>query len=281
MLDRLDTYAEISPSCTGVKAFFTIEKDDVAPLREMMGTQHGRQFKRANGVSHPPAIELYISNRYFAVTWEGLEVAPTELRMVGLDDLRWLIEQAGPALAGKTSGGRDGSRSGVAFRKGAALRQSGATYEEMCDALRADPETAEWCREKGETNNQRELRRIWDNKEASAPSRPTIRVVGGNRHEAADAGLAALNAARVPFYQRDGALVRVCRVSARACDGSTVTTPAVTSVTAPMLERALGQVAHWETVNRKGEIVPKTHRLQSSSSSPAWSANGGSRRLRG
>ena len=203
-----------------MKAFFTIDEDDVTPLREMMGTQHGRQFKRANGASHPPAIELYISNRYFAVTWERVESAPTELRTVELHDLRWLIEQAGPALAAKTSGGKDGSRSAVAFRKGAALRQSGATYEEMCEALRVDPETAEWYREKGEANNQRELRRIWDKAEASASSRPTIQVVGGNRHEAADAGLAALNAADVPFYQRDGALVRVCRVSAKACDGS-------------------------------------------------------------
>ena len=66
-----------------------------------MDTQHGRQFKRANGEAHPPAIELYISNGYFAITWESLEDAPTALRAVPLDDLRWLIKEAGPAFSGK------------------------------------------------------------------------------------------------------------------------------------------------------------------------------------
>ena len=32
----------------------------------------------------------------------------------------------------------------------------------MCEALRADPETAAWCREKGDANGGRELQRIWD-----------------------------------------------------------------------------------------------------------------------
>jgi hypothetical protein len=32
----------------------------------------------------------------------------------------------------------------------------------MSAALRSDPETAEWVREKGEANGGRELRRIWE-----------------------------------------------------------------------------------------------------------------------
>jgi predicted P-loop ATPase len=32
----------------------------------------------------------------------------------------------------------------------------------MVEALRTDPETADWCREKGDPNGGRELRRIWD-----------------------------------------------------------------------------------------------------------------------
>jgi putative DNA primase/helicase len=46
VLDRLDTYAEVSPSGTGVKAFLLINPRDVEALRVIMGTQHGRQFKR-------------------------------------------------------------------------------------------------------------------------------------------------------------------------------------------------------------------------------------------
>jgi uncharacterized protein (DUF927 family) len=62
-----------------------------------------------------------------------------------------------------------GDRSALAFGKGAALRRAGKTFEEMCEALHADPETAEWCREKGDADGGRELQRIWDRAEALPP----------------------------------------------------------------------------------------------------------------
>jgi len=101
VVQRLNSYTEISPSGTGVKVFFIIDPADIGRLRECMTTEHGRQFKKAGGGHHPPAIELHISNRYFAVTWQGLDDQPGELRRVGLDDLRWLLKEAGPRLAGK------------------------------------------------------------------------------------------------------------------------------------------------------------------------------------
>src|SRR5208337_4316993 len=72
-----------------------------------------------------------------------------------------------PAFMGKGPATRaarsaDSSRSAVAFRKGVALRSAGRTYDEMVEALRTDPETADWCREKGDANGGRELQRIWD-----------------------------------------------------------------------------------------------------------------------
>ena len=45
---------------------------------------------------------------------------------------------------------------------GIALVQTGATYEDMVEALLADPETADWVRTKGQANGERELRRIWE-----------------------------------------------------------------------------------------------------------------------
>jgi hypothetical protein len=109
IIDRFGSYTEISPSETGVKVFLLIDPADVAELRRIMGKEHGRQFKRANGSGHPPSIELYTSNRYFAVTWQGLADAPADLRTVPLDDLRWLVEQAGPAFSGKAERKRDGA----------------------------------------------------------------------------------------------------------------------------------------------------------------------------
>jgi hypothetical protein len=166
VLDRFMSYSEVSPSGTGVKIFSLINPHDMPELRRIMGTQHGRQWKRANGKEHPPAIELYISHRYFAVTWAYLPDSSPELRTVPLDDLRWLIEQAGPAFAGKKSDTQkskqgDSSRSAVAFRKAMELRRAGKSFEEMCSALRNNPETADWCREKGDAAGGRELKRIW------------------------------------------------------------------------------------------------------------------------
>lgn len=164
VLERLDSYAEVSPSRTGCKAFFTYIAGDLAALRSAMGTQHGKQFKRGGG-EHPPAIELHISNRYFAVTDQHLAGTPAELRPVSLTTLLWLIREAGPAFAGKAAAvgnGHDVSRSAVAFRKGVMQRRAGMTFEEMCAALAADAETRDWVADKGHANGARELRRIWD-----------------------------------------------------------------------------------------------------------------------
>jgi len=83
--------------------------------------------------------------------------------------------------------------------------------------------------------------------------RPTIIVRGGVLHELADAGLAAMQAARIEFYQRDRSLVRVARIKAKASDGTIVTTPGIIPVPLPMLRRALGQSADWAKVSPKGE----------------------------
>jgi hypothetical protein len=199
VLDRFDTYAEISPSGTGVKAFFQIDSADIASLRAIMATaEHGRQFKRANGGDHPPAIELYISRRHFAVTWECLPDSPTELRRVGLDDLRWLIEDIGPTFAGKpkrlngagpeavapddsilgrldrlaksnravasaivgATTMRGGSRSEGAFGVGAALTRAGWPFEDVRAALLACPATKEWAVEAQQKQGDRQFRRI-------------------------------------------------------------------------------------------------------------------------
>ncbi len=176
VITQFYSYTEISPSRRGFKVFGLVNPSDVPELRAMMRTaEHGRQFKRKDGTDHPPAIELYVSNRFFTVTWESLgeDATPTELRTIPLDVLRWLIEQAGPDFADKVKGKRkssstDASRSAAAFRKGAALRRKGKTFEEMVKALHADPETEEWTKEKGEANNQRELKRIWDKTDPAA-----------------------------------------------------------------------------------------------------------------
>jgi predicted P-loop ATPase len=70
---EINSYTEVSPSGTGVKIFF---KADPVP--------EPRAHKRtigdaANGGDHPPAVELYLTGRYFAITGEHVEGTPNEL----------------------------------------------------------------------------------------------------------------------------------------------------------------------------------------------------------
>lgn len=89
IVDRLASYTEVSPSKTGVKVFFRHRATD---LRN--GT-----FTRGKGV-HPPAIEVYLRDRFFTVTGQSVNGIET-LREVPAADLRWLIEETGPAFKGK------------------------------------------------------------------------------------------------------------------------------------------------------------------------------------
>jgi len=83
----------------------------------------------------------------------------------------------------KPKGSTDRSRSATAFRKGRQLARDGATFEAMCAALREDPDTADWMREKGEANDHREAHRIFDAANAQVP---LIRLRGGQLHDARD-----------------------------------------------------------------------------------------------
>ena len=160
VVDRFASYTEISPSNTGAKVFFTYKAGDLPALQKAMGTKTGKKWANPAKGDHPPALELYLTGRYFAVTDRPLPNAPANLRTVPMDDLLWLMQIHGPGAF--KAANADGSRSAVAMRKGTALRRAGCDYEGMVAGLHADPETAAWTVEKGEANGQRELQRIWD-----------------------------------------------------------------------------------------------------------------------
>jgi hypothetical protein len=131
-----------------------------------MGLQAQRRRRRKRPGT--PAIEVYLGpGRYFATTghhWPGTADDVALLDRDTLLTIAELVQQAiGNAAPGDKREGSDTSRSAAAFRLGAKLRRAGATFEEMCQAIRTNPQIAEWCRDKGEKYNGRELRRIWDN----------------------------------------------------------------------------------------------------------------------
>jgi hypothetical protein len=195
-----NTYAEVSPSETGIKLFFLLCREDVERVRPLLSGQgkNSSQWRRRNGAAHPPAIELHIDRRYFAVTWEGLDDAPAELRTVPFEDLLWLIEKVGPAFTGKPNGSngtradtdasddilarlnraarnnraietalrnastmRGGSRSEGAMGLGAALKRAGWSYTDIKGSLLACPASREWATEKL-AEGECQFERIWE-----------------------------------------------------------------------------------------------------------------------
>jgi putative DNA primase/helicase len=80
----------------------------------------------------------------------------------------------------------------------------------------------------------------------TTPHKSIITIEGGNRHIAADAGLAALAAAQVPFYQRNRKIQRVALVKAKNTSGDIITVPGIVSVDGAMMERELGRSASWQ-----------------------------------
>jgi putative DNA primase/helicase len=73
---------------------------------------------------------------------------------------------------------------------------------------------------------------------------PVIKLRGGNRPEAAAAGIEVLTAA--PFYRRSDKIVYVLRTPAKAADGSKILIPSIAHVLTPYLLHELGKRAVWE-----------------------------------
>ena len=84
---------------------------------------------------------------------------------------------------------------------------------------------------------------------------PTIRIIKGERHLAADAGLDALVTAGVEFYVRGPDLVRVAPTPIKTASGDDLLLPGIIRVTLASLTRALGQSPRWERINWKDEII--------------------------
>ncbi|MCS6931344.1 MAG: hypothetical protein NZM27_03935 [Acetobacteraceae bacterium] len=169
VLELLDTYAEVSPSGTGVKALFRMGAGAVASLRTeglLPPEGYGRSFKRRSGAEHPPAIEVHLGGRYYAVTDARLAGAPAELREVPTDALATLLRDIGPRFQGDAPraapAGGDGSRSARAFGIAARVKAAGGDYAAFLAACEADPEAGAWLREKGLANGAREARRAWE-----------------------------------------------------------------------------------------------------------------------
>lgn len=154
IVDRLKTRTEVSPSLTGVKAFFLMSAADVARFRAATGNEHTKKFDRGAG-EHPPGSEAVVSNKYFTMTGDLLPGYPETLREVPFADLAWWIETEGPkAPSGHPR--RDDSRSARAMRLVGKFKCRGRSKSDWIETLDADPELSEWA------EVERNVDRAWE-----------------------------------------------------------------------------------------------------------------------
>ena len=182
VLTEFETYAEISPSQEGVKAFFSYDPERLKDIVSAMGSESGKQWKRKGG-DHPQGIELYINKRYFAVT-DQLFGEETAIKQVSCESLLFFIDTAKHLIAdpeadmdegrqprakrGRASeatprapkaGGTDQSRSGRAHGVACGIIRAGDGPAEFLQAVLDDPELAQWLRDQPDA--ERQLDRTW------------------------------------------------------------------------------------------------------------------------
>jgi hypothetical protein len=168
IINRFNTYTEISPSGKGAKCFFLVAADDMAAVQQLLGFDDGKPKTRktfAAGTHREIALDRA---RYYAVTDSTL-VGLDRFRVVSVEDIRWLVQEAGPAFlakygkAGESDGkprqGRDETNSGYGYRFFGDCKARGLDYETAWDAIHKDQGPAgEWAR----YAPQRELKRTFE-----------------------------------------------------------------------------------------------------------------------
>ena len=183
VITRFGTYAEVSPSGTGVKLFCLLSADDMSKLLDLLGTNKtdSKQLTRktfAAGKHREVAID---TARFYAITEQRLDDCPESFRLVPYADVEWFIKVAGPnylqqqqsgnghaptafgRLTAKLSGSghqQDESGSGHGFRFMQKCRAEGMNYEAACEAILADEgDAGEWANRVDERQLQRAYER--------------------------------------------------------------------------------------------------------------------------
>jgi len=190
IIRRFNTYTETSPSGQGIKLFFLVAAADMDAVQQLLGFDKGQPKTRkifAAGKHREFAIDIA---RFYTVTGNLLDSVPDTLNLVGIDVIRWFVNEAGPQYQqqfrrdsgdGKRGDhGRDESRSGYAFRffGDCKARGIGSLTTAWWEILKDDGKAGEWAREIGDRHD-RQVIRAWERSSASsaAKKRATTRSV--------------------------------------------------------------------------------------------------------
>jgi hypothetical protein len=103
-LQAMPSFADISPSDTGIKIIARIKLADLPAARRMLDIREAdkeqartRIFgERTNGMTHAPGAQLFLTKRFFTITGRPWPTAPEDVRLLTLGDIARLAEAFGP-----------------------------------------------------------------------------------------------------------------------------------------------------------------------------------------
>lgn len=170
VLERFQSYADVSPSGTGVRILFLCRDADIDALRvqELIrpaadgSPGAGRTFDLPGNHKE---IALFAERKFLSVT--GNMVSDSEeLRPVDLAALRWLLGEHGPSVQAETKAtgksGKDVSGSGEAWRFLKNLARLGENEEEAREAIaKHDGAAGEWWSRVDERQHDRAVERAF------------------------------------------------------------------------------------------------------------------------
>ena len=162
VIERFNTYTEISPSGRGAKLFFLIAAKNADAVNALLGDKLRKAFRPA-GKHREMAIDLA---RFYAVTGDRVPDTPDTFRTVTVDDVRWFVEEAGPSFLERykpsdesKTPARDESGSGYGYRFLQACKRHGESFEAARVAILADESSAgNWARR----SDARAIKLAWD-----------------------------------------------------------------------------------------------------------------------
>ena len=171
IIGLFNSYAEISPSGTGVKIFFRYRTVERNALKAAAGDKSVLwRGAGTNGGGHSPGIEIYFDKRFFTVTGARFGDCQ-ELPIVSVATIEWLrgiaakLPRAPTKAKGKKANGVP-DRSGMATSLLISLLLADADlpFEEGMKALASadDPLIVEWYEEQTGPAGDRHLQRHWN-----------------------------------------------------------------------------------------------------------------------
>jgi hypothetical protein len=188
IIDRFNTYAEVSPSGKGIKLFFLVAERNLEAVQHLLGYDHDHKPKTRKSFTAGQHLEIALDRaRYYAVTDELVE-GPETFRVVPVEDIRWFIAEAGPRFqqrhrqpGDERNPIRDESGSGFGYRYFASCKALHKTFVQAWNAILLDKGKAgDWARRV----DNRQLQRAWDKarpflspdfvKPKSVPLSPTV-----------------------------------------------------------------------------------------------------------